>query len=119
MKIMAEKITGLPFVCISLHPAWGHKVVGELLNGSKVRAEYCEELFNAALTVDAIDGPGAWRRDFGPDKPEQLEVMAIAERLYGCSLADALPRWLNMPRSEYFKWENRPRVLWAGASVVQ
>lgn len=111
-KVLSS-LVGLPFVVCSLHPAWKHKVVGELSNGTKVRAEYAQEVFNAGLVVDAIDGPGAWRRNMAT--PEQLEVMAIAERLYGCNLSVALTRWLSMERLEYFDWANRPEVVWSGA----
>jgi hypothetical protein len=47
--------------------------------------------------------------------PEQLEVLAMAERLYGCNLSIALTRWLAMERLEYFDWANRPEVVWSGA----
>jgi hypothetical protein len=115
-----ETLVGLPFVALSEHPAFGHKVVGELSNGSKIRAEYVEELFNAALLFDAIDGSGAYRRT-GADET-QLEVLAIAERLYGSTLELALPKWLAMPKvtdlagTGYQNWGARPRVLWPKAT---
>jgi hypothetical protein len=108
-----ESLVGLPFVVCTRHPAWKNKVVGEMSNGTKVRAEFVQELFNAALVVDAIDGPGAYRRNMA--SPEQLEVLAMAERLYGCNLSVALTRWLAMERLEYFDWANRPEVAWSGA----
>src|ERR1039458_903799 len=72
-----------------------------------------EAVHRGIPVVDAIDGSGAYRRNMA--SPEQLEVLAMAERLYGCNLSIALTRWLAMERLEYFDFANRPEVVWSGA----
>ena len=117
-----KSLVGLPYVTLSEHPYFAHKVVGELSNETKVRAEYVEEIWNTALMFDAMDGPGAFRRTVATKK--QLEVLAMAERLYGCSITEALPRWLSMPKvadlagTGYQNWAARPRVLWPKATPM-
>ena len=106
-RFVRERLVGLPFVCISNAP--GHRVVGELENGSTVRADYCEEVFNAGLCIDAIDGSGAYSR---MADSVQLQVLALAEREYGDTLLSALPKWLSMEKTNYERWENRPRKVW-------
>lgn len=112
-KILS-KLVGLPFVVLNLDPSYDHKVVGEMLDGTKVRAEYVHEVWNGALCWDAIEGAGCWRRSADS---AQLQVLAIAERLFGVRLEAALPVWLQMPRSQYFDWMARPRAVWLRPAV--
>lgn len=107
-----EKLVGLPFVILKGMP--DHVILGELLDGTKVRVDYVHELWNGALCWDAIEGTGAWRRSASG---VQLQVMAIAERMFGVTLENALPVWLKMPRSEDWNWMNRTRVSWPKVRV--
>jgi len=107
-----EKLVGLPFVVLANLP--DHLIVGELLDGTKVRVEYVHELFNGALCWDAVDGSGSWRR---AASGVQLQVMALAERLFGVALENALPIWLKMPKAQDWDWMNRTRVFWPKVRV--
>ena len=106
-----SKLVGLPFMVLNANSSYDHKVVGQLLGGEKIRAEYVHEVWNGALCWDAIEGSGAWRR---AASAPQLQVLAIGERLFGCTIENALPVWLSMPRMVYADWMNRPRVVWPG-----
>ena len=87
------------------------RVAGDLTDGTKFRYAEVEEVFNAALCMDAIDGPGAFRAS---QPPGMIIVLARAEALYGLTVEQALPKWLNMPRTAYNAWSERPRVAWHG-----
>ena len=119
-KKILDSLVGLPFVCLSTNQAHGRRIVAALRNGTQVRAEYAEEVFNAALMFDAMDGTGAYRRTVA--NQAQLEVLAVAERLYGCTVEVALVKWLAMPRvsdlvgTGYQNWGDRPRVVWPKAT---
>lgn len=86
-------------------------VAGEFPDGSKFRLAEVEDIWNGALCIDAIDGSGAFRKT---SPPAELVVLAEAERRYGCTIEQALPIWLAMPRTAYDRWDDRPRVAWHG-----
>ena len=105
-----RQLNGLPFV--ALHAKKGCQTfAGELSTGEKFTIEHCEQAFNGALCLDAIDGPGAHEHIY---PPPSLEILAEAERRYGNTVEQALLRWVAMPKTEYERWEERPRVLWHG-----
>ena len=105
-----ESLCGLPFVCLSLNPNHQLRVVGNFVDGSPVRINYVENLWNGALIFDAMESSGAWRRTIatGPE----LQVLAIAERLFGVTLEQALPIFLLLEKTEGVNFDNRPRKIW-------
>jgi hypothetical protein len=108
---IVDRMVGLPFVALQESPLCRMQVAGQYPDGSKFRIGAVEDIWNAALCVDAMDQPGGFRR-IAP--PADLVVLAEAERRYGCTLEKALPIWLNMPKTEYDRWDDRPRVAWHG-----
>lgn len=106
----SDLLAGLPFVTIAdpLHDRG--RIVGQLLNGKRLRADDVEHVWNQALVIDALEEPGAWQDHWGT--PEQIEILIHAEKLYGCDIVDALPVYLRMPKTTYGSWEHRPRVKW-------
>ena len=104
-------LIGLPFVALVERKRQAQTFAGELPGGTKFTIEHCEQAFNGALVLDAIDGAGACRRIFPSDG---LVILAEAERRYGCTIEQALPKWLTMPKTDYDRWEDRPRVTWHG-----
>lgn len=106
----ADRLNGLPYVTIADPFLDRHRVIGKTLAGQSIRAEQCEEIWNQALLVDALEEPGAWQDHFAT--PEQIEILIHAERLFGCDIMDALPIYLNMPKASYGTWDQRPRVKW-------
>lgn len=106
----SDRLVGLPYVTISNPQAPGHRVVAELLDGSKLRAEVAEELWNRALVIDALEQPGAFQDHFAT--PAEIEILIHAEKLFGVDIMDALPIWLSMPRTTYGAWDHRPHVKW-------
>lgn len=111
-QAICDRLVGLPFVTVHAPNSPGHNVVAELANGMKVRRAEIEQIFNAALVILAIEGG----QHFAPAQTaaEKLheELLATAERLYGTTLADALPIYMGMKRTTYGTWDDRPRVQW-------
>jgi hypothetical protein len=110
LQAKIKRLHGLPYICIEEPLDSVNKVVGQLLDGSKIRAAEIEDVWNRALIVDALEQPGAWQGSMAT--PHELEVLIHAERLFGVDIVDALPIYLAMPRSSYAAWEQRPRVKW-------
>ena len=106
-----DSMNGLPFAALEERVLSRSQVVGHLPDGSVLRISNVEDIWNAALCIDAIDGSGAYKR---LAVPFSLFVLAEAERRYGCTLEQALPIWLAMPKTDYDRWEDRPRVAWHG-----
>jgi hypothetical protein len=110
-----SRLVGLPFVCLVEDPRAGSRFVCQLRSGQKVRAVELEEIFNAGLMVDAMEGKGAAsRQTLGTEEETQLhhELLAQAERAFGVAIEDACTIWLTMERTEYARWDERPRVKW-------
>ncbi len=103
---------GLP--CVTLHSpgAIGQQVVAELQNGEEVLRGQIEEIWNAALVVRAIEGDQEFAPAESAAQKLHEELIAVAERLFGVTLSDALPIYLAMERTTYGRWEDRPRVQW-------
>lgn len=119
-KAIADSLVGLPFVCLVEDPRSGSRFVCQLRSGQKVRAVELEEIFNAGLVVEAMEGRGAAaRRSLATEAETQAhhELLAQAERAFGISIQDALPLWLAMERHEYARWDERPRVKWPRPQV--
>lgn len=106
-----DSLVGLPFAALHWNAHTREQVAGQFPDGSKFRFGNVEDVWNAALCIDSIDGPGAFRK-MAP--PAELVVLAEAERRYGCTIEQALPKWLTMPKTDYDRWEDRPRVTWHG-----
>jgi hypothetical protein len=116
-KAACDRLAGLPFVFIEKE---GHKVIGELSNGEKVRAVELEEVFNAGLCIDAMEGPGAAaRQTLVSAEATKLhhELIAKAEAFFGISIRDACPIWLAMEKTFYARWDERPKVRWPRPAV--
>ena len=109
---IVDSLVGLPFAALGFaRTGFRDVVVGEVPDGSKFRIGDVEDVWNMALLIDSFDGPGAFRKGCAPGA---LVVLAEAERRYGCTIEQGLPRWLAMPRTTYDRWEDRPRVAWHG-----
>lgn len=79
-----------------------------------------EEIFNAGLVVEAMEGTGAAaRRTLATEEETRAhhELIAQAERAFGITIEDAFPIWYAMERTEYAAWNERPRVKWARPQV--
>ena len=116
-KIVCDRLNGLPFVCLDV-PL--HKIMAVLSNGEKVRAVELEEIFNAGLVVEAMEGPGsAARQTMTNEAATRLhhELIARAEQAFGVTIQDALPVYLAMDRHSYARWDERPRVKWSRPTV--
>ena len=106
-------LNGLPFIAMELPPESVHRVVGQLLDGSKIRAEDIERVWNEALIWDCIEGPGAWcnmRATSGGVR--DVEILVHAEKFFGVEIYDAVSIYLQMEKSTYGLWDKRPRALW-------
>jgi hypothetical protein len=109
-----ELLNGLPYICLHENSI-GDKVLGQLLDGTKYREMDVERVWNAALVVDTIEAPGAWLDHFAT--PRDTEIMIHAERLFGCQIIHALPIYLAMDKSNYSRFEARPRKCWPNVRV--
>ena len=95
MRAKCDPLVGMPFVLLPGTPA-NHVVVGETWDGTKLRAEQVQMVWNDMLLMDAIAGVGS----YASHSLNALEKAAleIAERLYGISAAAAVPKWLMYPK---------------------
>ena len=119
-KALANRLVGLPFVCLVDSPQAAQCFCCQLTNGQKVRIVELEEIFNAGLVIDAMEGPGtAARQTLSGGGASELhhELLRQAERKFGITIADALPLYLEMDRTEYARWDERPRVKWPRPTV--
>ena len=85
-----------------------------------MKAREIEEIFNAGLVIEAMEGPGsAARQTVDGDGASKLhhEMLAASEKLFGVTIQDALPIYQSMDRYEYGRWEDRPRVKWPRPQV--
>lgn len=119
-QFAVERLVGLPFVCLVDSPAQAQCFCCQLSSGQKVRIVELEEIFNAGLVIDAMEGPGAAARQAltgtGAAKVH-YELLNQAERKFGTTIDAALPVWLAMERTSYGNWDERPRVRWPKALV--
>ena len=110
------RLVGLPYVCLVEDTRSASRFVCQLSNGEKVRAAQIEDIFNAGLIIEALEGAGAATRSTsataGATDKLHGELLAHAERLFGVTLQDAFPVYLGMGRWDYTRWEDRPRVKW-------
>jgi len=119
-QAIANSLVGLPFVGLVDSVKQAQRWICQLSNGVKVRAVELEEVFNAGLMIDAMEGPGAAARQALTGTGAAAlhhELIRQAEKAYGVTIADALPTWLKMERSEYSSWNERPRVKWPRPTV--
>lgn len=111
-----RRLVGLPYVCLVEDPRSASRFICQLSNGEKVRAAQIEDIFNAGLIIEALEGVGAATRSTsataGATDKLHGELLAHAERLFGMTLQDAFSWYLGMERSDYIRWEDRPRVKW-------
>ena len=115
-RLRSMGLIGVPYIVLSLNDAHEHRVIAELQDGTKIRAFEVEKVFNDALLIDSIEGPGAYRRQFG--KPENA-ILTQAEHSFGVDLLTAVPMWQTMQRTNLeLPWERRQRALWPGKAVV-
>lgn len=108
----AQRLYGLPFVTIGPDKL---RFICQLSNGEKVRAVELEEIFNGGLILEALEGEGAaGRTNLTGDDAQRLhaELLAQAEKAFGVTVRDALPIYLQMERTSYGRWDERPRVRW-------
>ena len=91
---MAEDFIGLPFMLLPGRPA-DHAVVATTKDGTKVRARQIEGIFNDALLLNALKGVGVYEKTCNTF---WLEVLSLAETLYGETIADAIGIWVTLPR---------------------
>jgi len=121
VKQKCDELYGLPYVCLAEDPKSVSRYVGQLRNGHKVTADQIEQIFNAGLMLEHIEGRGAATRQVGDPgmgaNKLHAELLALSERLFGSSIEDALPIYLRMSRTEYARWDDRPRVKWAQEQV--
>jgi hypothetical protein len=120
MKLRADSLVGLPYVCLVEDARSGSRFVCQLRSGQKMRAREVEEIFNAGLLIEAMEGPGsAARQTVEADGASKLhaEMLAAAEKLFGITIQDAFPIYQAMDRYEYGRWEDRPRVKWPRPQV--
>ena len=109
---MLHRIAGLPYVTLVSDSL---RFVGELSTGERVRAGQLEEVFNAALIIEAMEGQGsAARGTLGDGIADKVhaELVAMAEKHFGVTIENALAIYLGMERTTYGTWEDRPRVKW-------
>ena len=117
------RLVGLPYVCLVEDVRSASRFVCQLSNGEKVRAAQIEAIFNAGLVVEALEGEGAATRSTAlagaVGRTDRLhgELLAHAQRRFGVTFRDALPIYLAMDRTEYGRWEDRPRVKWPKPAV--
>jgi hypothetical protein len=89
-----EPFIGLPFVLIPGMPP-DHVIAGETHEGVKLRVGAVQMVWNDMLLMDAIQGPGTY---VGSALPLELACIEVAERLYRVKAADAVKRWVLMPK---------------------
>lgn len=113
-QAICDRIVGLPFVCYvqDVRAAQRHFCQ---VRGQAIRIVELEEIFNAGLVVEVMEGPGAAARQvMDTEQTTRLhhELIAQAEKMFGATIQDALPVWLAMERTTYGNWNERPRVRW-------
>jgi hypothetical protein len=114
-QAICERLVGLPFVCYVESVQAAQRFFCQLRSGEKARIVELEEIFNAGLVVEAMEGPGsAVRQTMDSEGATRLhhELIAQAEKMFGITIQDALPIWLAMDRTTYGNWNERPRVRW-------
>jgi hypothetical protein len=114
-------LVGLPYVCLVEDPKAAERFVCQLRNGTRMSARGVEDIFNAALVIEFLEGSGsATRQTEDPTSGSSklhAEMLAQAERLFGIAVREALPIYLAMDRYEYAAWADRPRVKWPRPQV--
>ena len=92
---IAETLIGKPFVSLPGHPPeW--QTITTTKEGIELRVAVIEQVFNDALLMDAIEGPGTFHQTAGP-----LEQIALTAALqaYNTTLENALTIWLKLPNT--------------------
>ena len=119
-QAICDRLVGLPFVCINEDVRSAQRYYCRLRSGEQARIVELEEIFNAGLVVEAMEGPGAAsRQTMASEQLTRLhhELVAQAEKMFGITIQDALPIYLAMDRTEYANWNERPRVKWPRPAV--
>lgn len=119
-KAICDRIVGLPFVCFVESVQAAQRFCCKLRSGETARIVELEEIFNAGLMVEAMEGSGAAaRQTMDSEGATRLhhELIAQAEKMFGVTIQDALPIWLGMQRTTYGNWNERPRVKWPRPAV--
>jgi hypothetical protein len=119
-QAVCNRIVGLPFVCFVESVQAAQRYYCRLRSGEQARIVELEEIFNAGLVVEAMEGEGAAARQAMDSEPATRlhhELIAQAEKMFGTTIQDALPVWLAMERTTYGNWNERPRVKWARPAV--
>lgn len=115
-QAICDRLVGLPYVCLVEDPRSASRYVCQLSNGDKVKAGEIEQIFNAGLIIEALEGRGAATRSTaatgGMADKVHGELLAHAERLFGTTISDALPIYMAMERTSFGRLEDRPRVKW-------
>lgn len=114
-QAICDRLTGLPFVCLNEDVRLAQRFHCILRSGQAVRVVELEEIFNAGLVVEAMEGPGSAARQAMASEPLtrlHRELIAQAEKMFGISIREALPIYLAMERTVYSNWNERPRVKW-------
>ena len=93
-QLKVDQFIGLPFVLIPGIPP-DHTIAGETYEGVKLRVGAVQMVWNDMLLMDAISGIGTYARTA---LPLELACIEVAERLYGVKAADAVARWVLMPK---------------------
>lgn len=114
-QAICDRLVGLPFLCINEDVRAAQRFYCRLRSGERARVVELEEIFNAGLVIEAMEGPGAASRQTMAS--EQLthlhhELIAQAEKMFGITIREALPIYLAMERTTYGNWDERPRVKW-------
>jgi hypothetical protein len=118
-QVIRDRIVGLPFVCYVESVQAAQRYFCQV-RGQSIRVVELEEIFNAGLVVEAMEGCGAAARQaMGTEAETRIhhELLAQAEKMFGITIQDALPIWLAMERTTYGNWNERPRVKWPRPTV--
>lgn len=86
-----DDLVGRPFVTLPGSDA-EHRVLGEY-GGVKIRSGAVMQVFNDMLLIDAIRGAGKFRSTV---QGLTAEALRVAEREYGSTCEEALPKWMGM-----------------------
>ena len=108
MASIIEDLVGLPFLLLPGKPP-EHKVVGNTTSGLKVRVCHVQMVFNDAILLDSVHGNGEYIKNITSN---ELDVLYIAQQLYGITIEEAIPVWQKMPKmGKAVEWinENNPK----------
>lgn len=99
---IVDTLLGKPFVLLPGLPV-GHRIVGRDSEGCPISVDAVEGLWNDALLIDAVEGPGHYASL--SLSPREVAILALAESLYGATLAEGIEYWLTLPNlSKPYEW---------------